>query len=123
MSRPLSFACASALLLAFASPAFAQDRNRQQVVEYGDVDQYSDRGADQILRRVQNASENVCGDQPGAMPVTQRDAIRDCTNQTMDQAVADIDNSIITARYYGVSPEVIVEEGSFDPYVDMKGSK
>ncbi len=36
----------------------------------------------------------------------------------MDDAVARVGNSVVTARHYGYSPEVIIEEGSADPYAD-----
>lgn len=120
MSRSLTLVCATALMLGLAAPSFAQT-SQERVVEYGDVDPYSNRGAETILNRVEEASEQVCGDRTGPMPIPERQGIKDCTYETMDIAVADINNSAVTARYRGYDPSVTVEEGSVDPYLSPKG--
>jgi len=120
MSRTLKLVCASALILGFTAPAFAQRAN-ERVVEYGDVDAYTARGADDVLNRVEHAAEQICGDRPGPMPIPERQGVEACTYETMDIAVADIDHPGVTARYHGYDPQVVIEpEGSIDPYI--KGS-
>ncbi len=120
MQRSMTFVCASALMLAFAAPSFAQS-SQNRVVEYGDVDAYSQRGAETILNRVEHASEQICGDRPGPMPIPERQGVAACTYETMDIAVADINNPAVTARYYGYDPQVIVEDPD-DAYLSPKGN-
>lgn len=118
MLRPLIFTAVSVLALgaapAMAEPDFGPER---RVVEYGDLDVYSDAGADALLGRIDAASEAVCGERTGPMDGRERNNINECTVETADNAVSDVGNSILTARHRGYSPEVYVEEeGSADPY-------
>jgi hypothetical protein len=41
-----------------------------------------------------------------------------CAAETQENAISDVGHPVVTALYYGYSPEVVVEEGSADPYVD-----
>ena len=53
-----------------ATAASAQDRDvRQQVVYIGDVDRYTQEGADIILDRIDRASVDVCDEGPGRRPI------------------------------------------------------
>jgi UrcA family protein len=118
MLRPLIFTAVSVLALgaapAMADPDFGPER---RVVEYGDLDVYSEDGADALLGRIDQASSAVCGERTGPMDGRERNAVNNCTLETADNAVSDVGNSVVTARHYGYSPEVYVEEeGSADPY-------
>ena len=71
MPRTLHFVCASALMFTgrAAAPAMAQQEPESQVVYFGELDLWSEEGADALVRRIQNAADNVCGDSPGPAPV------------------------------------------------------
>ncbi len=117
MKRSLALALGSVLALSFAAPAFADPQEpRRQTVSQDGLDTYSDDGADILIRRLRNAAENVCGDRAGPEPVVQEHVTRVCTYETTANAVADANNSVVTARYYGYEPEVIV-----DDYGSVKG--
>lgn len=111
MLRALSLTLASALALSVAAPAYAQMRDRVRVVDVGDVDTYSARGADTAIRRIENASEEVCGVQGGAQPIPQRVYARECAIETREAAIANSGNNGIIARYYGYDPEITIAEG------------
>jgi len=123
MSRIISLACASAILLALAAPAAAQNYPEQRIVRTSDVDAYSPRGADTVLNRIENAAEDVCGDRPGPMPLPQRQDIRACTYETMEIAVADSGNPVLHQRYHGYEPQIIIEYDYYDPSLSPKGSR
>lgn len=121
MSRTLSLACASAILMTLAAPAVAQQQfSQERVVRTDDVDVYTARGADTVLNRIENAAEQLCGDRAGPMPLPERAGVHNCTYETMDIAVAESGNRAIFNRYHGIEPRVVVEE---DPYLEPKGSK
>lgn len=112
-----SLACLSVLLLSAATfPAYAQGAQeiRREVVRTDDVDAYSTQGADTIVRRIENAADHVCGAQGGAMPLPQRADINDCSVDAEEDAIHDANNPVLTARYYGYSPQVVVAEGDTD---------
>ncbi len=111
-----SLACLSVLLLSAAAvPAFAQSQEiRREVVRTDDVDAYSTQGADTIVRRIENAADHVCGAQGGAMPLPQRADVNNCSVDAEENAIHDANNPVLTARYYGYSPQVVVAEGDTD---------
>lgn len=115
--RTLHLLCASAFLCAGAivPPVAAQEAQSERVY-YGDLDLWSEDGADALLQRIRNAADNVCGDVPGPAPVVVQADIRACEFETVDYAIEDLAHPMVTARYTGRTPEVIVEEGSADPY-------
>jgi UrcA family protein len=118
MPRSLSLLCAAAALaFTAAAPVSAQDYE-SEVVRFGDPDHDSERGAEALIERLQNASERVCGVRSGPQPVAQRVYQRDCALETTEYAVRDVGHPMVLAEYYGVYPRVIVEEGSADPYWD-----
>lgn len=117
MKRSLALVLGSTLALSFAAPAFADPQEpRRQVVSQDGLDTYSDEGADNLIRRLRNASENVCGDRSGPEPVVQEHMTRVCTYETTANAIAQADNSVVTARYYGYEPTIVV-----DDYSGVKG--
>jgi UrcA family protein len=117
MLRPVLTASLAAILLsAFTAPAIAQtaaQEVREEVVYIGDVDRYSEAGADVILSRIDRAASHVCGAQGGAMPLPQRVDIRGCTYDAQEDAVDQVNSSVVTAMYYGYTPEVVVSEDEY----------
>lgn len=120
MPRSFAFAALSTLALCAAAPAFAQDESvtqpRQVEVRYGDLDVYSEAGADALLRRIGQATDQVCGVHSGPASVQERASVGTCRVETTENAVSDVANPVVTARYYGYTPQVIIE--SENEYVD-----
>jgi UrcA family protein len=106
-------ACAAALLLA-ASPAFAQSQVQSRVVAFGDLNLDSAEGADVLIRRIQMAADVVCGDRPGPQGIAERYSIRGCEIDTTEYAIKEVGHPVVIGRYYGHTPEVLVE-GSWAP--------
>lgn len=119
MLSSLRFVVASAAVLALAAPAFAQSQPDQRVVTYGELDLNSAAGADTLIRRIDQASEQVCGAHDGRTNTRQAMINRVCEVETAENGVADVNHPVVTARYYG-SGYGIVEEGSvyYDPRLD-----
>jgi UrcA family protein len=108
MSRT-ALACLSAIALCAAAPAFAQqstDQVNSRVVGYGDLNLDSNRGADTVIRRVESATNYVCGDRTGPRSMQETSSVHACQSQTADNAIADIDHPNVNSRYYGYTPQV-----------------
>lgn len=123
MSRALHLALASAAVLAFATPAFAQNettRTQDRVVTYGDLNLNSRAGADTLVRRIENASEQVCGVNDGRTNTRQAQINRACEVESTENGVYDTGHPVVIARYEG-SGYAIIEEGDapyYDPRLD-----
>jgi UrcA family protein len=123
MSRTLQLVIASAAALAFATPALAQNettRTQDRVVTYGDLDVNRRAGADTLVRRIENASEQVCGSNDGRTNTRQAMINRNCSAEATENGVYDTDNPVVIARYEG-SGYAIIEEGDapyYDPRLD-----
>jgi len=118
MHRTLMLAASAFLFAGVAAPALAQDEVQSERVYFGDLDLWSEDGADALIRRINNAADRVCGDSPGPAPVAVQQDIRGCEVETVDYAIEDINHPMVTARYTGRTGQVIVEEGDADPYND-----
>lgn len=122
MPRSLYLVVASAAVLALAAPAFAQDettRPQERVVTYGELNLNSAAGADVLVRRIEQASAQVCGQHDGRTNTRQSMINRACEVETAENGVADVNHPVVTARYYG-SGYGVVEEGDayYDPRLD-----
>jgi UrcA family protein len=113
MSRMLAFAACVALSCA-AAPVFAQTRPESRVVHFGDLNLDSAAGADTLIRRVELAADVVCGDRSGPQMLSEHASIRHCEVSTADQAIEDIGNPVVLGRYYGHTPEVVVDDSARD---------
>lgn len=102
---------ATLLIGAVATPAFAQTRNevRTEIVEFNRYDLDHDAGADRLIRRIENAADNVCGERMGPGPLDERRARRGCAQAATEDGVRDVAHPNVTGRYYGVTPYVTVE--------------
>lgn len=122
MPRSLHFAIASAAVLALAAPAFAQDettRPQERVVTYGELNLNSSAGADTLVRRIEQASDQVCGRHDGRTNARQRIISQRCAVETAENGVADVDHPVVTARYYGSGYGYAEEAAvSYDPRLD-----
>lgn len=128
MSRPLHLICASALLLALSAPAIAQNYE-SRLVTFGDLNLSSDEGADVLIRRIEQASEAVCGDRAGPRPLSEHASVNACETETTEIAIHDVGHPRVTARFYGYEPNIIIGEGdgyypgAHDPYVVVTPKK
>jgi UrcA family protein len=102
------------VLCATALPASAQDRDvRRQVVYIGDVDRYTEAGADAILDRIDRAAHNVCDAGPGLRPIAELSDVHACRTDAREDAVRQVNSPVVTAMYYGYTPQVIVADDEY----------
>ena len=115
MLRLIPVAAALAgVFCASAVPASAQDRDvRQQVVYIGDVDRYTEEGAGVILDRIDRAANNVCDSGPGRRPIAELSDVHACRTDAREDAVSQVNSPVVTAMYYGYTPQVIVADDEY----------
>jgi UrcA family protein len=88
--------------VAVASPSL---ETYSRTVRLSDLNLSSERGAEVALRRIRSAARYVCGD-----PMSTRHAqwtslpYRACVQQASDNAIRDLGNATVTARYNGGKP-------------------
>jgi UrcA family protein len=71
----------------------------QAVVKYADLDLTSDAGATALLRRIEAAARQVCGDPRVVQPLTRSTRIRQCNTQAIEHAVAALGAPKLTLAY------------------------
>lgn len=101
MHRSTLGAVASALVILSPALAKAEEPQQQVVVHMGDLDTSSDRGASRALMRIRRAAEDVCDAGPALRRFEERVAIRECVNDAMSRAVADLGDPIVAAKFNG----------------------
>lgn len=113
MSRRVPILIAAALIVSFAAPASAQvltgQRERERVY-YGDLDLYNVKDAEVMLDRVDGAAFRVCGGED-ASTRREREHVSDCSDESTNRAVRQLDHPVVTALNEGVVPEVVIAEG------------
>lgn len=114
MLRSTLFACAAAMAFAGAAPALAQYEDHSQEVRFGDLNLKNPADAHELLGRIDRAAANVCGANEGRQETLARSVTRRCDRAAQDRAVYDVSHPEVTAQYYGVRPEIVIE-GSYDP--------
>lgn len=117
MPRLFTAVCATALIFTAASPSLAEE-TQSEIVRFGDLDLNDSYDAELLIARIHGAAGRVCGVRTTTQPLAQWDATRDCRTETTELAVLDVGHPVVTARYYGHTPRVIIEEGSYDPRHD-----
>jgi len=90
--------CTLMLLGVSLAPAHAADDSTTRVVRYAPVDLASDAGAQQLLRRIEVASHEVCADQDRA-PLTLHEAARRCYLSAVARAVDALGSPHLKALY------------------------
>ncbi|MBX3511444.1 MAG: UrcA family protein [Hyphomonadaceae bacterium] len=120
MSRTITaIACASLLALGAAAPAMAQVESESRVVRFGDLNLKNPHDAGALVNRIESASRQVCDNTGGAQSLAERRHVRPCRTDAEQRAVYDVNHPMVTAEYYGVRPQVVIE-GSYDPDPLMK---
>jgi UrcA family protein len=119
MSRTALMVCAALVFAVAATPSFAQYRSATPETErvyIGDLDLYQPKDAEELLARIDAAAYRVCSDESRPQNALERRVSARCGAETTNFTVAQLDHPMVSAIYRGDSPEVIIEEGSADPY-------
>jgi UrcA family protein len=69
------------------------------VVKYADLDLASDAGAAALLRRIEAAARQVCGDPRELQPLTRSTRVRHCNTQAIEHAVTALGAPKVTLAY------------------------
>lgn len=101
MHRLTVGAFVSALVLVTPNLAAASEEQQEVVVQVGDLDTATDRGADRALRRIRRAAQDVCDAAPGLRSHEDRLAARECIQDAMSRAVDDLGDPMVAARFNG----------------------
>jgi UrcA family protein len=119
MLRAVSVVFVSAAIFAAAAPALAQSYPESRVVTYAELDLNSAAGADTLIRRINNASEDVCARHDGRRPLRQAGSDRACEYETTEVAILEVNHPNVSARYFGSG---YIEAGaeSYDPRLDPR---
>jgi UrcA family protein len=88
--------CQSGLAAQPGNPIVTEHRS----VYYGDLDLQADSGAQALLKRIRIAAIRVCGGAPnGPLVLSQYPRVRDCRAKAVENAVAKLNNPVVTAAY------------------------
>lgn len=116
MARPLL--CATLLAVSgFAVPNLADAQSyasrhhvRSQVVRFADLNLDHPAGADALVRRIEIAAGNVCGDRTGRRGLDEHRFVEGCVREAGEAAVYDVGHPMVIGRYFGRTPEVIISD-------------
>ena len=97
---------ATVAVIAFSLPAIASAdelAGRSEKVSYADLDVEKEAGAKSLYRRLQQASKRVCGVESikNAGSIRQVSLAQECYRETLDSAVAKLDNATLTNLHQG----------------------
>jgi UrcA family protein len=97
---------ATIAVIAFSVPAIAsadQLQGRSEKVAYSDLNVEKEAGAQTLYRRLQLAAKRVCGVESikNAGGIREVSRQQHCFKDTMDKAVAKIDNATLTEIHEG----------------------
>jgi UrcA family protein len=85
-----------------ARPASSQttlNEPAKVVVRYGDLNLSSDAGAEVLLRRLEQAARQVCGDPRERRPLAEISVILRCNAQSLERAIEAVGAQKLTAAY------------------------
>ena len=105
-SKLIKGVVATVAVIAFALPAVSSAdelKGRSEKVSYADLDVDKETGAEALYRRLQQASKRVCGVESikNAGGIREVSEQRRCYRDTLDSAVAKIDNSTLNQIHEG----------------------
>jgi UrcA family protein len=105
-SKLIKGVVATVAVIAFAVPAVssASDlKGRAEKVAYSDLNTDKEDGAEALYRRLQQASKRVCGVESikTAGGIRELSEQRRCYRDALDEAVAKINNPMLTAIHEG----------------------
>jgi UrcA family protein len=76
-----------------------RDNQVQVSVYYGDLDLSHQAGAQKLIDRLEAAASKVCGGMPDIRDLTRFQMYRACSKQALDNAVASVDQPVVSALY------------------------
>lgn len=82
-----------------AYSASAESGVKSQTVSFADLDLSKPAGAQTLYKRIQKAARHVCGPIDKYMYVTPRKAFRECYQEAIAAAVAQVDRPSLTALH------------------------
>jgi UrcA family protein len=104
LSKISSTAIAALLAAAVTAAAHAAQPDPDVVtvrVFVADLNLASLQGAAVALRRIRQAAGAICGEQPSTMDLKRLALYHACMRSTVSQAVASLNNPLVTAQYSG----------------------
>jgi UrcA family protein len=114
LSKISSTAIAALLAAAVTAGAHAAQPNPDVLtvrVFVADLNLAIQQGAVVALQRIRRAAGAICGEQPSAMDLKRLALYGACMRSTVSQAVASLNNPLVTAQYFGrasTSPQVAI---------------
>ena len=71
------------------------------MVSYAELDLSKERGADQMLRRLDRAASQACGGKPalGPLDLSTRSIYKACVHGALVQAIADLNHPMVSQMY------------------------
>ena len=105
-SKLIKGVVATVAVIAFAVPAVSSAselKGRAEKVTYSDLNADKESGAEILYRRLQQASKRVCGVESIKNAGSIREVMnqRRCYRNALDEAVAEIDNPMLTGLHRG----------------------
>jgi len=105
-SKLIKGVVATVAVIAFAVPAVSSAselKGRAEKVTYSDLNPDKESGAEILYRRLQQASKRVCGveSMKNAGGIRAMSEQRSCYRETLDEAVAKINNVTLTKIHEG----------------------
>lgn len=97
MAKTILAIAAAAASLSAAAYAEAPSRS----VSYADLDLTRSAGAHAVLQRIENAASGVCGGAPTIAALAMTAAYDDCVAMKVGNAVADLDEPLVTSIFEG----------------------
>lgn len=89
-----------ALALCTCAVAYgAEPKVKSQAVSYADLDLSKPAGAQTLYKRIQKAARRVCGPVDNYTFITPAKAFRQCYEQSIAEAVAQVDRPSLTALH------------------------
>ena len=79
-------------------------------VSVADLNLSSPAGAKIVLRRIHNAAETICGDQPDIRLTARFALYQSCVKATVDRTVASLDSPLVTAQNGGQAAAMTVAD-------------
>ena len=95
--------CGALLASIFAEPAIAEPQASQDAgfsfaFRYSPDELTSEKGAKQVLLRLERAVRRECGD-PGLMPVDQKNQVQTCIERTMKASISKFGSPAVAQAY------------------------
>jgi UrcA family protein len=98
MKTIMALATASTLAL-IATPALAADETALETVRYSDLNLNDRSDAMRMLRRLRQASRDICDDRSGRMSLSERVFRTKCVRETTGESVAQLGNDNVRDLY------------------------